>query len=179
MRSTVLIILNFPLGFQANYVRLSVQYLITQQFPTSGPAPRAEVVPWAHHSIHTLVRNTSRRTSKRLDIDFRFQFNAVTISQARSSNTNFVLSDFSCDVPVPCSFHRVASPGHPRPRLASDSRDQKSLSHAHEYSSTITISTFLLISSTTARDRDHRREREREGLDGRAVFGGRHSTTLL
>lgn len=86
------------------YVRLSVQYLITQQFPASGPIPRAEVAPRrAHHPIHTLVRNTSRRTSERLDIDFRFQFNAVTISQARSSNTNFVLSDFSCDVPVPCS----------------------------------------------------------------------------
>lgn len=78
--------------------------MITQQFPASGPIPRAEVAPRrAHHPIHTLVRNTSRRTSERLDIDFRFQFNAVTISQARSSNTNFVLSDFSCDVPVPCS----------------------------------------------------------------------------
>lgn len=118
-----------------------------------------------------------------LDIDFRFQFNAVT-------------DILGTIFPIPISCYRTfrRRVGAPTRRLAApgtpvirESRRDAAARHrgvwrrdqrrgeklpAHEYSPTINISTFLFVCSATVQDRDRRREREHARLEGRAVRGG-------
>lgn len=82
------------------------------------------------------------------DIDFRFQFNAVAISQARSFNTNFVLSDFSWRAAEDSSASRGSgtTPRRRRRTRRVATREASPLRAHHEYSLSLTTSTFLFVS---------------------------------